>query len=672
MALDANIPDPRGGQGSPAPRKRKKPSRDDIAFYKGAVKRSGMNAARAAARADGFSDAEFDEMIAPPPKPKPKPEGEGPLTPGRSPDGRGGEGEEDGPRWTRPSQPVKPLADDCPVKPLGRSETGFHYLDPLNQLATLTATDHSAMGLRALFGTHIGYLWATWPKFNESRGNQSGFQADRAAESLMLACSLRGVFDAPARVRGTGAWLSDAGSLVLHAGDAVLIDGEWRPPGEYGRYLYTANEATIRPAEGEADHMAAIGWLLGLVDTWNWRKEPGETPFEGHRFASLMLLGWIASAIVGGALRWRPLMWLTGEAASGKSMLFALISAVLGDLIMSEDTSPAFVRTKLGQSTKPVLLDEAENSPNSRRALGLIETARIAASGGSTGRSSADHRTVQTTLRSSFLFSSIIIPPMLGQDISRFVVLDMDPIQGVGGLTLDVAKLRRVGAILRRRVLDGWPRLDETLAAWRATLVERGHSSRGADTYGYLLAFADLALWDEPADGDTRRDLAGQVSKEQIEAKTSGSDGTAAMLQFLATTAVDAFRGGTKWTVARLIDGATEGSLTMERTDASAASCRDILRDRGIYIARDERTEEAFPDGPPPGWKRQQWRVTLPNQHEGLRLIFQQSRWRTEPGATGGWVQAMRRLPGVLPENSRKLGGRGWSVPVSVFLQIEE
>jgi hypothetical protein len=32
-------------------------------------------------------------------------------------------------------------------------------------------------------------------------------------------------------------------------------------------------------------------------------------------------------------------------------------------------------------------------------------------------------------------------------------------------------------------------------------------------------------------------------------------------------------------------------------------------------------------------------------------------------------VQAMRRLPGVLRENSRKLGGRGWSVPVEVFLQ---
>ena len=39
-------------------------------------------------------------------------------------------------------------------------------------------------------------------------------------------------------------------------------------------------------------------------------------------------------------------------------------------------------------------------------------------------------------------------------------------------------------------------------------------------------------------------------------------------------------------------------------------------------------------------------RVTLPNQHEGLRQIFAPSRWQTAPGATGGWVQAMRRLPG--------------------------
>jgi hypothetical protein len=299
-----------------------------------------------------------------------------------------------------------------------------------------------------------------------------------------------------------------------------------------------------------------------------------------------------------------------------------------------------------------------------------VQLARIAASGATATRSSADHKIVEFVLRSPFLFSSIIIPPMLGQDVSRFAVLDMDPIEGSRGLKLDMPRLAAVGRTLRRRTLTGWARIEETLGLWRETLASFGHDARGCDTFGYLLAFADLALWDEPADADTRAELAGLVSREAIEAKTSGSDGSQSMLQFLATTAVDAFRGGTKFTVGSLVEAAAGLHLGTDKDVGTPSGCAEVLRERGVYVARDERYAGSFGgEPPPPNWQERQWRVTLPNQHEGLRLIFAPSRWRTEAGATGGWVQAMRRLPGALPENSRKLGGRGWSVPVEVFLQ---
>ena len=136
---------------------------------------------------------------------------------------------------------------------------------------------------------------------------------------------------------------------------------------------------------------------------------------------------------------------------------------------------------------------------------------------------------------------------------------------------------------------------------------------------------------------------------------------------------MDAFRGGTKFTIGTLIEGVAQIYVASDGSAATPEACRDILRERGIFVERDGRIEGDFgPGAQPETWRRGQWRVTLPNQHEGLRNIFAPSRWRTEPGATGGWVQAMRRLPGVLAENSRKLGGRGWSVPVEVFLQVED
>lgn len=648
------------------------------------AKKQGRDTAWRLARALKWSADDFEKLLAPKAKAK-KPEARSAVTPADASGEEGGgagtppppsdpAGEGDDPRWKRPKEPIKPLPDNFPVRPLGRTGTVFHYLDPLQQLVSLSFADHSAMGLRALFGQRIGALWEHWPKWNAGTGNQSGFQADRVAESLMHAGSKRGIFDAPGKVRGTGAWLGADGGLALHCGDAVFIQGKWSPPGEYDGFIYTAHEGSPRPADGAGSRDAVLE-LLDKLDSWNWRRDSdgdiGAMAWEGHAFASLLLLGWLAAATVGGALRWRPMVWLTGEAGSGKSGLFSLLVALLGDIMKVENASEASVRGALGQSTRPVLLDEVENDPKSPKNVRLVELARIAASGGTATRSSSDHKVTSFTLRSAFMFSSIIIPPMLGQDISRFIVLDMDPIEGARGLTIDAVRMAAIGRSLRRRVVDGWPRLEATLALWRAALATLGHDARGADTYGYIFAFVDLALWDEAADADTMAALCGLVSREAIEQKTSGSDGSVAMLQFVASTAIDAFRGGTKFTIGTLVAVASVQPGADQEGAGTAASAGQILRERGVFVERDMRVPGDFPGAPPANWKQAQFRVTLPNQHEGLRLIFAPSRWRTEPGATGGWVQAMRRLPGVLPENSRKLGGRGWSVPVETFLQEE-
>jgi phage/plasmid-associated DNA primase len=54
----------------------------------------------------------------------------------------------------------------------------------------------------------------------------------------------------------------------------------------------------------------------------------------------VLLLGWIGAAFLGGALPWRPAGYLTGEAATGKSTLQALIKGLLGDsLVQAVDNS---------------------------------------------------------------------------------------------------------------------------------------------------------------------------------------------------------------------------------------------------------------------------------------------------------------------------------------------
>ena len=295
------------------------------------------------------------------------------------------------------------------------------------------------------------------------------------------------------------------------------------------------------------------------------------------------------------------------------------------------------------------------------------------ASGGTAARSSSDHTVTTFQLRSSALFGSIVIPAMQGAVVSRFVVMDLDPLaRDAARLALDYSRLTALGRKIRAAVIASWPRLSSSRLAWAQALAEAGHNQRSQDVYGNLLALFDL-LWREPADSDTRSELAGMVSLEAIEQKTSGTSDTMAMLQFLGTSLIDAFRGGTKLTVWSLVKVACDWKDAPE-VGGTASGVRDLLRERGIYVLRDTRVFEDFVQNgapPPDNWKLAQWRVTLPNQSEGLREVFAKSRWRTDPGATGGWSQEMQRLPGMLAENSRKLGGRGWSVPVEVFLREE-
>jgi predicted ATPase len=39
------------------------------------------------------------------------------------------------------------------------------------------------------------------------------------------------------------------------------------------------------------------------------------------------VLGWIAAATIGGALDWRPSLWITGDLSTGKSTLLERLGA---------------------------------------------------------------------------------------------------------------------------------------------------------------------------------------------------------------------------------------------------------------------------------------------------------------------------------------------------------
>ena len=433
-----------------------------------------------------------------------------------------------------------PFPPGCPVTPLGIKSNAVgnqtcYYLDANGQLVGLEANNrHGKLGMIALFGNQSDWLEDHFPQWSkpiyEGKGAARvlvreseivGFDQAEAARALVEECCRRGVFTAANKQRGIGAHRLDATGMVLHCGDKLMVsrltvdgairDWHWVDPGLIGKHVYPAGEAIARPWHEPVGPEAARalvaqgigrGALPGLLTTWNWRR-----PLVDPR----LLLGGLGASFIGGWLGWRPAIWITGGRGTGKSALNGsndgedgIILQILGDgVFKSAAASAAAIRQSLNHSTIPVVFDELEAKKDNRAIDAVMELMRVSASGGSAHKGGADHQATEFTLRSCFWFSSINIPPLEPQDLSRLAICELLPFEK-GAVKPDFAayNLPLLGRKLLRRMIDGLPRVAATKQKYHEALAAVGHDGRACDQFGTLLACADVLLHDwETADG---------------------------------------------------------------------------------------------------------------------------------------------------------------------------
>lgn len=631
---------------------RQKELSDQRAFDLETVKRThdrhGLRQAKQIGKKYGFTADEVEALCAPPPPP---PDDYPPA-----------DGAPDEPK--KPRKFIKDLPKDCPVQPIGQSEDGdvCFYLNPLKAFVALKK--HGPEEIRKLFSVQQEYLYRVWPKIN-ANDVQTGWKADQTSESLIAACGQCGAFDPANRLRGVGAWLDRDGGLVLHCGDAIWLDGGWQKPGIYDGFVYPGAPAVPRPLDARGIDAAPALGLLTLLGAWPWKSGNDDDlvikPIKIHgqdiHPAALLLLGWNAGAMVGGALDWRPMVWLTGRQGSGKSTLQKVVGWLHGGgLVSSSDATSAGIYQTVGYSARPVAIDEAEANPASLKMQNMVELIRQSSSAGLILRGSSGGKASGFTARSAFLLSSIILPGLNTQDVSRIAILELGTLDTINPPKMVQREIEATGCALRKRLLEHWPRWAETLEAWRDSLGKIGFDARACDQYGTMLAMADMVLLDGMADEATRAAWCAPYAYLGEKDRFASNEQT--MLGWLNSQPVDnVFRGGTMFTIGTLIRFAA-GLETNEQADAK--TCRTILRERGIFV---EIT----------GKDPHNVRVTLPNQHAGLAKLFANSIFGTTANAANsGWQQAMKRLPHAFSEKNSKYGAsnRAWSVPVHVFLNL--
>jgi putative DNA primase/helicase len=302
--------------------------------------------------------------------------------------------------------------------PLGYDRGVYYYHSAAQrQIVGLPAGAHGKLGLMQL---------APLAYWEDRFSNRKGADWDACADSMMRACEARGVFD-PDRIIGRGVHI-DAGRVVLHLGDKILVDGKLngeaaRPsmivPGSENIYERLRRIRLHRAPALTDDEAAELIELLDLL------------PWTSADMAPLAA-GWIVTAPICGALRWRPHIWVTGEGGSGKSWLIGnVVTPILGPMCVQYQgaTTEAGIRFELGSDALPVVFDEAEsqNEKAQERVQAILDLARQASSeyGAPIVKGGGNGKSVRYRIRSSFIFSSINLGMTQAADQSRTIVLSL-------------------------------------------------------------------------------------------------------------------------------------------------------------------------------------------------------------------------------------------------------
>jgi hypothetical protein len=533
-------------------------------------------------------------------------------------------------------------ASSLPFRPLGFDHGIYYYLPAAAcQVIALTAAQHNKSHFLQLANLE---WWANG--FGDERGR---IDWDSAQNAIMGACISQGVYD-PSRVRGRGAW-ADADRVILHLGNRLVINGRSHPitklPAGFKSYFFYENAKAIDGpgADQLSDDLAFK--IRCIAERFRW-----ETPASAN-----LLLGWIVLAPVCGSLNWRPHIWVTGGAGTGKTtILKSFMKPLLGGMFegATGGTTEAGLRGQLRSDAIPVVFDELEQNEQKDKQVvqNILALARIASSEGGKiykGTTSGGSNTFE--IRSMFCVSSINVALIQRADLDRFCVLglrkdqmDKDDWSEFEQQILE-ACTEENGRRLVARTLQQIPVIRKN-AKTLATALARRFGQRFGDQYGTLLAGA----WTLEAGGggELTLQMAGQwidqMDWESREVDATDADEIKCLNHILqALIQVD---GGKRMSVLELVQMAQRGVLfAIPGRDHPSDEIETIL---GRY-----------------GLKVMSGLLAIANNSTNLQSLLKDTPW-----AGNAYRQSLRRVTGATT-SSNTIRFKGCGVARATLVPLE-
>lgn len=522
-----------------------------------------------------------------------------------------------------------------PFRILGQADGVFYYL-PLDtqQVVALHAPQHRKLELLQLAPAH--YWETTYP-------SKEGAEWFAAANSLIQRAK-RVDFD-PSLVRGRGAWLDD-GRVIFHAGTKLLVDGqETALDAHSSRWTYQKGRRLdaelVQPLRAKD-----AGKLLELTSCFQFR----------NALDAKLLAGWLALAPICGALEWRPHLWLTGPAGTGKTwILDNVVRPVLGNcaLYVQSVTTEAGIRQLLGCDALPVVFDEAEaeREADQRRMQAVLILARQASreSDGRIAKGTAGGQALTWHIRSCFMFSSIGIAATQRADLSRVTVLDLVPehqrrvdrFPEALAIWRETLKAPEWASALRARSLALAPVIARNCATFKTAVLEHLGNQRDADQVGALLSGAYSLTSGGEIAPEAAADWCARQDWSAFRSADAERDEAQCLAHVLEANIIADLDSGppSRITVSELLAQVYGSSWDDKKGHAARAALARI----GIAARRDG--------------------IDVANSHDELRRI-----WRETP-FVDKWKDQLKRIDGARELSASQINGvmkRAVRLPLSV------
>lgn len=222
--------------------------------------------------------------------------------------------------------------------------------------------------------------------------------------------------------------LKDGRLLIVNGGEGFIWDGKLFTPQEHplidGRLIdwnrgrQWIELSRVRDIVGTLTNTSAKGIIeeaCQLVNQWGFADQQDVYLFTGWMLAQLVQPIW----------SWRPHLWLTGSAGSGKTQLLSLLEGLSGPLAMRREgksLTEAGFRQDMGSDGVYAFIDEFEKSEY-RDAL--IEYLRSASRGGVVVKGTTAQKPVHFFIRHMVMLASIEYSLARSAERSRFLIVEL-------------------------------------------------------------------------------------------------------------------------------------------------------------------------------------------------------------------------------------------------------